>query len=102
MKKRGFKPFKVSEKREQLKKGKKIMIIKCDFEGIVLATVVKEGKEGKKYYNASLFDPSSGEVGVLGMSEEAYASIKPDITKAQKLYGTYNDTYKAFRIIGKK
>ena len=78
------------------------MKINVSFDAIVLATLVKDGKDGKHYYNASIFDPNCGEVGSLSMSEDAYKSCKPDVTKSQKLYAEYNDTYKSFRIVGVK
>lgn len=76
------------------------MIISVDFEAIVLATQIKEGKEGRKYYNASIFVPSSGEVGSLGCSEDAYNNIIPDVVSVQKLQAEYNDKYNSFRIVG--
>lgn len=76
------------------------MIISVSFEAIILATTTKEGKEGRKYYNASIFVPSSGEVGSLGCSEDAYNHIVPDVAMPQIVRAEYNDKYNSFRIVG--
>lgn len=77
------------------------MKVSVNFKAIVLATQVKEGKEGRKFYSASIFMPESdGEVGNIGMSEEAYKSCVPNITQIQDLTAEYNDKYNSFRIVG--
>lgn len=76
------------------------MIISVDFEAIVLATTTKDGKEGRKYYNASIFVPSSGEVGSLVCTEDAYNNIIPDVVNVQNLHAEYNDKYNSFKIVG--
>ena len=77
------------------------MIVNVNFKAIVLATQVKEGKEGRKFYNASIFMPDSeGEVGSVGMSEDAYKSCVPDVSTPQTLRAQYNDKYNTFRIVG--
>lgn len=77
------------------------MKVSVNFKAIVLATQAKEGKEGRKFYSASIFMPySDGEVGNIGMSEEAYQSCRPDVSSEQELHAEYNDKYNSFRIVG--
>lgn len=77
------------------------MIVKVNFKAIVLATQVKEGKEGRKFYNASIFLPDAdGEVGSVGMTEDAYQHCIPDVSSEQILKAEYNDKYNSFRIVG--
>ena len=77
------------------------MKVTVNFKAIVLATQVKEGKEGRKFYSASIFMPDSdGEVGSIGISEEAYKNCVPDVTAFQDLTAEYNDKYNSFRIVG--
>lgn len=77
------------------------MKVTVNFKAIVLATQVKEGKEGRKFYSASIFMPDSdGEVGSIGISEEAYKNCVPDVSALQELHAEYNDKYNSFRIVG--
>ena len=77
------------------------MIVKVKFSAIVLATQTKEGKEGRKFYNASIFLPDSdGEVGSVGMTEDAFKECIPDVTTPVLLRAEYNDKYNSFRIVG--
>lgn len=76
------------------------MKVSVNFEAIVLATQVKEGKEGRKFYSASIFLPDSdGEVGSIGISEDAHKKCIPDVTTPVKLTAEYNDKYNSFRIV---
>ena len=77
------------------------MKVTVKFNAIVLATQSRDSKDGRKFYNASIFMPDSdGEVGNIGISEEVYKKCVPDVTAVQTLTAEYNDKYNSFRIVG--
>ena len=76
------------------------MKVTVKFEAIVLATQSRDSKDGRKFYNASIFLPESdGEVGSIGISEDAYKKCIPDVKSPVMLTAEYNDKYNSFRIV---
>ena len=76
------------------------MKVQVKFKAIVLATQTRDSKDGRKFYNASIFIPDSdGEVGSIGISEDAYKKCIPDVTTPIELTAEYNDKYNSFRIV---
>ena len=77
------------------------MKINVQFKALVLATQVNESKDGRKFYNASIFLPeNNGEVGVVPVSEDAYHNIVPSMDTPVLLSAEYNDKYNSFRVVG--
>lgn len=74
------------------------MKINCNFRAQVLATNVNNTKDGKSYYNATVFIPSTGEAGQLNISENLYNELSSGVTYDFK--AEYNDKYNNFRVVG--
>lgn len=74
------------------------MKINCNFSAQVLATNVNNSKDGKSYYNATVFIPSSGEAGQLNITESMYGVLESGNTYDFK--AEYNDKYNNFRVVG--
>lgn len=74
------------------------MKISCNFSAQVLATNINESKDGKSYYNCTVFIPSSGEAGQLNISESVFALLESGNTYSFK--AEYNDKYNNFRVVG--
>ena len=74
------------------------MKIACNFSAQVLAKNVNTSKDGKEYYNATIFIPSTGEAGAISISEDTYKSITPG--EPYSFNAEYNDKYSSLRVIG--
>lgn len=74
------------------------MKINCNFSAQVLALNVNNSKDGKSYYNATVFIPSSGEAGQLNITDSLFAMLESGNTYDFK--AEYNDKYNNFRVVG--
>lgn len=74
------------------------MKIACNFKAQVLATNINTSKDGKEYYNATIFIPETGEAGAISISEDTYKSIIP--SESYSFKAEYNDKYSSLRVIG--
>lgn len=74
------------------------MKINCNFRAQVLATNVNNTKDGKSYYNATVFIPSTGEAGQLNINENLFNDLSSGETYDFK--AEYNDKYNNFRVVG--
>lgn len=74
------------------------MKINCNFDATVLATNVNTSKDGREFYNATIFIPSTGEAGAISISEDIYKSISPN--ESYNFKAEYNDKYSSLRVVG--
>ena len=56
--------------------------------------------QGKKYYQAQVFNPDSSECGSIGISEELSQVLKPDPTKVILFNAEYNDKFGKLNLKG--
>lgn len=75
------------------------MISVCKVRYTVLGFTSNE-YQGKKYYQAQVFNPDSSEAGSIGISEELANSIKPDPTKVIVFNAEFNDKYGKLNLKG--
>ena len=66
---------------------------------IVLAKLCNPGKDDKKYYSVSVFDPETGESGSLSCNEMMYDALTPDLSDTKKLVLEFNDKYGSLRVV---
>lgn len=77
------------------------MKISCNFECQLLAcNVVISSKDDRRYYNATVFIPSSGEAGQLNIKEELYNKLVDRFGEVITFKGEYNDKYNSFYVVG--
>lgn len=69
---------------------------------IVLAKLCNPGKDDKKYYSVSVFDPETGESGSLSCNEMMYNALTPDLSDTKKLVLEFNDKYGSLRVVNEK
>ena len=69
---------------------------------IVLAKLCNPGKDDKKYYSVSVFDPETGESGSLSCNEMMYNALTPDLIDIKKLVLEFNDKYGSLRVVNEK
>lgn len=74
------------------------MKINCNFSAQILATHVNYSKDGKPFYNATVFIPSNGEAGQLNISENIFNELESG--SAYDFKAEYNDKYNSFRVVG--
>lgn len=75
------------------------MISVCKVRYMVLGITFND-YQGKKYYQAQVFNPDSSECGSIGISEELVNMIKPDPTKVISFNAEYNDKYGKLNLKG--
>lgn len=75
------------------------MISVCKVRFQVLGFTSNE-YQGKKYFQAQVFNPDSKEAGSIGISEELATSIKPDPTKVIVFNAEFNDKFGKLNIKG--
>lgn len=56
--------------------------------------------QGKKYFQAQVFNPDSSECGSIGISDTLAAEIKPDPTKIILFNAEYNDKFGKLNLKG--
>lgn len=56
--------------------------------------------QGKKYFQAQVFNPDSSECGSIGISDNLAAEIKPDPTKVILFNAEYNDKFGKLNLKG--
>lgn len=74
------------------------MKISCNFSAQVLATNIAIGKDDRRFYNATVFIPSSGEAGQLNISEDLFNQLVSGDTYSFR--AEYNDKFNSFRVVG--
>lgn len=74
------------------------MKISCTFTAQVLATNIAVGKDDRRFYNATVFIPSSGEAGQLNISENLFNELESG--KSYSFQAEYNDKFNSFRVVG--
>lgn len=74
------------------------MKISCNFSAQVLATNYNVSKDDRRYYNATIFVPETGEAGSINISEDLYKDLISGSTYDFK--AEYNDKYNNFRVVG--
>lgn len=73
------------------------MKIQMSQEVMVLAVNSDEGKENKKYYRVSIFDPVTGEAGQINCTEDVAKDVKSGALNT--ILFEYNDKYNSLRAI---
>lgn len=74
------------------------MKISCTFSAQVLATNIAIGKDDRRFYNATVFIPSSGEAGQLNISEDLFNQLSSGETYSFR--AEFNDKFNSFRVVG--
>ena len=78
------------------------MKLTLDSELIVLAKLCNPGKDDKKYYSLSVFDPETGESGSLSCNEIMYNALTPDLSTTKILVLECKDKYGSLRVVNEK
>lgn len=74
------------------------MKIITQFCAQLLSTSTTQSKDGRNFYHATIFVPSTGEAGQLNVSEDTYKNLVSGET--YDFVAEWNDKYNSFRVIG--